>query len=131
VLATASVLLLAATPLTYPMVWVALLRHAQITQGELLQVSWRSDIVAVLLIALFNFTLRDGRWISALLSSPLARWLGKVSYSVCLLHYFVISALLSWMPKTGKTAFSKESLRAGSGFSISSIHRFSRVFTDR
>ena len=104
VLATVSVLLLAATPLTYPMVWVAFLRHAQITQGELLQVSWRSDIVAVLLIALFNFALRDGRWIFALLSSPPARWLGKVSYSVYLLHYFVISALLSWMPKTLNTA---------------------------
>ena len=99
-LATVSLLLLAATPLTYPMVWVALLHHAPIAQSDVLMVSWRSDIVAILLITLFNFMLRDGRWLSALLSSRPARWLGKVSYSIYLLHYFVLSALLSLLPKT-------------------------------
>jgi peptidoglycan/LPS O-acetylase OafA/YrhL len=103
-LAAASILLLAAAPLTYPMVWVTFLHHAPIPQSDILLVSWRSDLVALLLIASFNFILRDGRWLSSMLSSPPARWLGKVSYSIYLLHYFVISALLSWMPKTENTA---------------------------
>ena len=103
-LAATSLLLLAAMPLTYPMVWVAFLHHAPIAQNDILLVSWRSDVVATLLIALFNFALRDGRWLSALLSSRPSRWLGKVSYSVYLLHYFVISALLSWIPKTANIA---------------------------
>jgi peptidoglycan/LPS O-acetylase OafA/YrhL len=103
-LATASVLLLAAMPLTYPMIWVMFLHHAPIPQSDILLVSWRSDLVAILLIASFNFILRDERWLSFLLSSPPARWLGRVSYSVYLLHYFVISALLSWLPKTENTA---------------------------
>jgi peptidoglycan/LPS O-acetylase OafA/YrhL len=102
-LAAASILLLAATPLTYPMVWITFFHYAPIPQSDILLVSWRSDVVAILLIASFNFILRDGRWLSSLLSSPPARWLGKVSYSIYLLHYFVISALLSWMPKTLNT----------------------------
>ena len=94
-----SLALLAAFPLTYPQVWVALWHHAPILQNDVLQVSWRSDLVVLLLVAQFNLLLRDGRWASTILSSPVARWLGEVSYSTYLLHYFLLFGVLWLLPE--------------------------------
>jgi peptidoglycan/LPS O-acetylase OafA/YrhL len=95
----ASLALLAAFPLTYPQVWVALWHHVPIPHNDVLLVSWRSDLVALLLIAQFNFLLREGRWAAAILSSPVVRWLGKVSYSIYLLHYFLLFEVLWLLPE--------------------------------
>jgi peptidoglycan/LPS O-acetylase OafA/YrhL len=93
-LAGCGLLLFLSFPLTYPKVSLALF-HVELDP-------WRSDLVAVFLIALFNVTLRDGRWLYRLLASRGARWLGKVSYSVYLLHYFVLLTVLSWVkPEAG------------------------------
>ena len=89
--------LVAALPLTYPMVWLHL-GHGPIPASNLLMASWRSDGVALLLITFFQLLLRDRLWLFGLLASKPFRWLGKVSYSTYLLHYFVLSALLSWIP---------------------------------
>ena len=63
--------------------------------------SWRSFIVMVQFVALFVLVVSDRYYLSAILSWGPLRWVGKISYSVYLLHYFVLLSLLSWLPSSG------------------------------
>jgi peptidoglycan/LPS O-acetylase OafA/YrhL len=52
-------------------------------------------------ITLFVLVVSDRYYLSAILSWGPLRWVGKISYSVYLLHYFVLLSLLSWLPSSG------------------------------
>lgn len=56
---------------------------------------WHSNIMAFYYVALFNLLLRDRLWLRTLLASPPARWLGRVSYSLYLLHSLVIAGVFA------------------------------------
>jgi len=56
---------------------------------------WHSNIVAAYYVALFSLLLRDRGWLQAFLASPPARWLGRNSYSVYLLHSLVIAGVFA------------------------------------
>ena len=45
---------------------------------------------------LFNLVIRDRRILRWVLCSRPLVWVGKVSYSIYLLHYFILCALVSW-----------------------------------
>ena len=88
-------LVFVSVPLTYPQIFLYVF-------GVTLS-PWKSDIVAVQIVSLFNLVLRERRWLSAILISRVGRWLGKVSYSTYLLHHFVLAAVLSWIgPESGQ-----------------------------
>lgn len=61
---------------------------------------WKSWPTLAQLLIFFNLALLDKRYLHGFLLSAPLQWLGKVSYSMYLLHYFVLSAIVSWtVPK--------------------------------
>ena len=88
ILSCVGVGLLASLPLTFPKVCLLL-------TGKEID-SWVSLIVLAQISILFNLALRDRRFLQAALSNKLLVWVGKVSYSIYLLHYFILAALVSW-----------------------------------
>lgn len=82
-----AVALLTSLPFTFPKVFVLL-------SGKEID-PWTSPIVLFQITILFNFVLRDRRFLYGLLSSRPFVWVGKVSYSIYLLHYFILCALVS------------------------------------
>jgi peptidoglycan/LPS O-acetylase OafA/YrhL len=98
VLSAFSVAMLFSIPFTFPQVWVQL-GHAPISEAsQWMTIGWTNDWVALGLIAFFQVVLRDKRWLYSVLASKPLRWLGKVSYSTYILHFFVITPLLRWIP---------------------------------
>lgn len=82
-----AVLAVLSLPLVYPAAWQAL------TGRE--SDPWHSDLLAVQVAVLVAFAVRDRHWLAAFLGSRAMRWMGKVSYSVYLLHMFVIYAVVA------------------------------------
>ncbi|SFB50463.1 Peptidoglycan/LPS O-acetylase OafA/YrhL, contains acyltransferase and SGNH-hydrolase domains [Pseudomonas sp. NFIX10] len=87
-LSVVAVLLLISLPFTFPKIFVLL-------TGEVI-LSWSSIVMLVQITLLFNFVLRDRRFLQGFLSSRLLVWVGKVSYSIYLLHCFILFPLVSW-----------------------------------
>lgn len=81
-------LLLLAIPLTFPKVFKLLFG------GEI--VSWESPLIIIQLLIVFNIALRDQFYLGRVLAFKPLVWLGKVSYSVYLIHYFVICGIVSF-----------------------------------
>lgn len=79
--------LLASVPLTFPKVYNSL------TGGEI--DPWLSILVLAQLGALFNFALRGSGLLCSVLSGRVLVWLGKISFSIYLLYYFVLVGFLS------------------------------------
>lgn len=79
--------LLLSVPLTFPVIYKSL------TGIEI--DPWLSVLVLAQLAALFNLALRGSGLLGSLLSSKVLVWLGKISFSIYLLHYFVLVGFLS------------------------------------
>lgn len=79
--------LLASVPLTFPQVYKFL------TGGEI--DPWLSLLVLAQLAALFNLALRGSGLLGNILAGRVFVWLGKISFSIYLLHYFVLVGFLS------------------------------------
>lgn len=58
--------------------------------------SWTSLVVLAQISLLFNFVIRDRRFLQADLSTRPLVWVGRISYSIYLLHLFILEALVSW-----------------------------------
>lgn len=90
------VLLLISVPVMFP-------KFSKIFLG--LEVdSWRSYIVMVQFLFLFIIAVSDRYYLSAILSCRPLRWVGKVSYSLYLIHYFVLLPFLEWVPPVSSYA---------------------------
>ncbi|ASE24351.1 acyltransferase [Pseudomonas protegens] len=87
IISVVGLVLLLAIPLTFPKVFKLLFG------GDI--VSWESSLIIVQLLIVFNIAIRDRYCLEWLLSLRPLVWLGKVSYSVYLIHYFVISGVVS------------------------------------
>lgn len=81
------VMLLLSVPLTFPVVYLSLV-------GSKID-PWFSVLMLSQLAILFNVALRGGGALNYILSSRLLVWFGKISYSMYLLHYFVLVGFLS------------------------------------
>lgn len=79
--------LLLSVPLTFPVIYKSL------TGVEI--DPWLSILVLAQLATLFNLSLRGSGLLGGFLSSKVLVWLGKISYSIYLLHYFVLVGFLS------------------------------------
>jgi peptidoglycan/LPS O-acetylase OafA/YrhL len=86
VVSVLAVISLLGLPLTFPHVWTA------ITGGEISP--WKSAFVAVQCVLVFNLALRDRHLVRAMLGSAGGAWLGRISYSLYLLHPFVVSLVI-------------------------------------
>nr|WP_268871609.1 acyltransferase [Pseudomonas piscis] len=82
------VMLLLMVPLTFPKIFKLLFG------GDI--VSWESPLIVFQLLIIFNIAVRDQFYLGRLLSLKPLVWLGKVSYSVYLIHYFVICGIVSF-----------------------------------
>lgn len=80
--------LLASLPVTFPRVFSVLF-------GGSID-PWKSLLVLAQIAILFNIAVRDAGILKVVLSSKPLVWVGKVSYSIYLLHYFILDALVSW-----------------------------------
>ncbi|UVM13225.1 acyltransferase family protein [Pseudomonas protegens] len=87
IISVVGLVLLLAIPLTFPKVFKLLFG------GDI--VSWENSLIIVQLLIVFNISIRDRYCLEWLLSLRPLVWLGKVSYSVYLIHYFVISGVVS------------------------------------
>ncbi|MFJ3409423.1 acyltransferase family protein [Pseudomonas protegens] len=88
VISLIGLVLLLAMPLTFPKVFKILFG------GDI--VSWESSLIVAQLLIVFNVALRDRYYLRWFLSLRPLVWLGKVSYSVYLIHYFVICGVVSF-----------------------------------
>jgi peptidoglycan/LPS O-acetylase OafA/YrhL len=85
--AAATLLALAALPLTYPLVARAVL-------GSTVD-PWHNDWAAAEVVLLFNLVLRDRGPVGGFLSTRPARWLGRISYSLYALQPLVLDAVFA------------------------------------
>ncbi|MEJ0047410.1 MAG: acyltransferase [Rhodospirillales bacterium] len=88
---------------------------------------WRSNLVALQYIVVFNLVLRDRLWLRGVLSSAPARWVGNVSYSIYLLHTLVMTAVFALVGQHASHAVSLALVLAGTlaiaGLSYRSLER--------
>jgi peptidoglycan/LPS O-acetylase OafA/YrhL len=81
-----SLAVLASVPLSFPL----MARHFFGVEVD----PWRSDVVAVQVVLLFNVVVRLRSWLSAALATWVAREIGRISYSLYLLQPFVLTAVV-------------------------------------
>jgi peptidoglycan/LPS O-acetylase OafA/YrhL len=88
ILSCMGVVLLLSLPFTFPKTFLLL-------TGKEID-SWTSLVVLAQISLLFNFVIRDRRFLQAALSTRPLVWVGRISYSIYLLHLFILEALVSW-----------------------------------